>query len=200
MEDDDLDDIISALLNSTRREILKLLTIDDSYALEMSRWLGVSQQAINKQLEMLERAKLISSAGFVPSSEGASRKIYRPSGFSTITIDYSRNFFEIKRMGLEYSEEERKTSVLSNGELLDDLVKVNQNIDDLMMKRTELLNRKDEILESLHKRVSQLANSAIEKNILLNYLDSFSLEASASKLGIPVDFVKSVVSRFISKS
>jgi predicted transcriptional regulator len=196
MENDDLDDIISALLNSTRREILKMLTIDDSYALEMSRWLGVSQQAINKQLEMLEKAKLISSAGFVPSSEGASRKIYRPSGFSTITIDYSRNFFEIKRMGLDYSEREWETSKRDNQDLLDDLARINRNIDDLMAKRTELLNEKDEILESLHERVSQRANSPIERNILLSYLESMSTEETAVKLGIPVDFVRSVVSRF----
>ena len=196
MENDDLDDIISALLNSTRREILKMLTIDDSYALEMSRWLGVSQQAINKQLEMLEKAKLISSAGLVPSSEGASRKIYRPSGFSTITIDYSRNFFEIKRMGLDYSEREWETSKMDNRDLLEDLVRINRNIDDLMAKRTELLNEKDEILESLHERVSQRATSPIERNILLSYLESMSTEETAVKLGIPVDFVRSVVSRF----
>ena len=196
MENDDLDDIISALLNSTRREILKMLTIDESYALEMSRWLGVSQQAINKQLEMLEKAKLISSAGFVPSSEGASRKIYRPSGFSTITIDYSRNFFEIKRMGLDYSEREWETSKRDNQDLLDDLARINRNIDDLMAKRTELLNEKDEILESLHERVSQRATSPIERNILLSYLESMSTEETAVKLGIPVDFVRSVVSRF----
>lgn len=196
MENDDLDYIMSALLNSTRREILKMLTVDDSYALEMSRWLGVSQQAINKQLEMLEKAKLISSAGFVPSSEGASRKIYRPSGFSTITIDYSRNFFEIKRMGLDYSEREWETSKRDNQDLLDDLARINRNIDDLMAKRTELLNEKDEILESLHERVSQRANSPIERNILLSYLESMSTEETAVKLGIPVDFVRSVVSRF----
>ena len=196
MENDDLDYIMSALLNSTRREILKMLTVDDSYALEMSRWLGVSQQAINKQLEMLEKAKLISSAGFVPSSEGASRKIYRPSGFSTITIDYSRNFFEIKRMGLNYSEREDETFDRDNRDLLDDLVRINRDIDDLMAKRTELLNKKDEILESLHERVSQGAASPIERNILLRYLESMSTEETAAKLGIPIDFVRNVVSRF----
>jgi ArsR family transcriptional regulator len=196
MENDDLDDIISALLSSTRREILKMLTVDDSYALEMSRWLGVSQQAINKQLEMLERAKLISSAGFVPSSEGASRKIYRPSGFSTITIDYSRNFFEIKRMELDYSERQGEASERDNRDLLADLERINRNIDDLMAKRTELLNEKDEILESLHERVSQRATSPMERNILLSYLDSLSSEETAEKLGIPVEFVRSVVSRF----
>ena len=196
MESDDLDDIISALLNSTRREILKMLTVDDSYALEMSRWLGVSQQAINKQLEMLEKAKLIISAGFVPSSEGASRKIYRPSGFSTITIDYSRNFFEVKRMGLDYSEREGETAEMDNRDLLDELARINRNIDDLMAKRTELLNEKDEILESLHERVSQRATSPIERNILLSYLESMSTGETAVKLGIPVDFVRSVVSKF----
>lgn len=196
MENDDLDDIISALLSNTRREILKMLTVDDSYALEMSRWLGVSQQAINKQLEMLERAKLISSAGFVPSSEGASRKIYRPSGFSTITIDYSRNFFEIKRMELDYSERQGGASERDNRDLLADLERINRNIDDLMAKRTELLNEKDEILESLHERVSQRATSPMERNILLSYLDSLSSEETAGKLGIPVEFVRSVVSRF----
>lgn len=190
---DNLDEIINALLNSTRREILKMLTVDDSYALEMSRWLGVSQQAINKQLEMLERAKLISSAGLVPSTGGASRKVYTPSGFSTITIDYSRNFFEIKRMELQYSDDGFELDGNNNGELIEDLRKVNKDIDELMIRRTDLLNRKDEILEALHRNVSLNADSAIERNILLKYLEHLDPEIVASKLGIPVDFVNHVV-------
>jgi predicted transcriptional regulator len=195
---DDLDEVINALLSNTRREILKILTVDDSYALEMSKWLGVSQQAINKQLEMLEKAKLISLAGLVPSNAGASRKLYRPSGFSTITIDYSRNFFEIKRMELQYSNDGYNLKNESKRDLFHDLEKINHDIDDLMARRTDLLNRKDEILDALHRSVSESAESPLERSILLAYLERMDQEAVAMKLGIPADLVIHVVGKFLN--
>ena len=81
-----------ALENNTRREMLKTLANDDSYALELSKLIGVSQQAINKQLDLLEKLGLISSAGMKISTIGPPRKVYKSSGFSTIIIDYSKNF------------------------------------------------------------------------------------------------------------
>ncbi|MEM0155047.1 MAG: transcriptional regulator [Thermoplasmataceae archaeon] len=196
---EDLDEIMNALLNNTRREILKILTVDNSYALEMSKWLGVSQQAINKQLEMLEKAKLISLAGLVPSNAGASRKLYRPSGFSTITIDYSRNFFEIKRMELQYSNDDYVLKSEGNRELLQDLEKINGEIDELMSMRTNLLNRKDEILDALHRSVSDNSDSSLERNILLSYLEQMDQEAVAEKLSIPIDLVSHVVGKFMNQ-
>ena len=78
MTDSNLDEFVSAILNNTRREILKCLTLDESYALQISRLVGISQQAVIKQLDLLERANLIESVGTFPSELGASRKIYRP--------------------------------------------------------------------------------------------------------------------------
>jgi Predicted transcriptional regulators len=52
--DEELWSILMALENSTRREMLKTLANYDSYGLELSRMIGVSQQAINKQLDILE--------------------------------------------------------------------------------------------------------------------------------------------------
>jgi len=48
---DDIDLFISAIENSTRREIIRMLTqLERSYALELSKSIGLSQQAILKQL------------------------------------------------------------------------------------------------------------------------------------------------------
>lgn len=56
---DGVDDFIAALENETRRQIIKRLLETESYALEISRIVGVSQQAIMKHFDILERANLV---------------------------------------------------------------------------------------------------------------------------------------------
>ncbi|WP_175266638.1 ArsR family transcriptional regulator [Acidiplasma cupricumulans] len=53
--EDDLWTLLNILENNTRRELLKMLANYDSYALELSKAMGISQQAINKQLDILEK-------------------------------------------------------------------------------------------------------------------------------------------------
>lgn len=197
MIDDSVENFIAALENSTRREILKRLIFDESYALEISRWIGVSQQAINKQLELLERANLISSVGTVPSTSGAPRKIYRPTGFSTLVIDYSRNFFEVKRINVDYGKEHEEIEPSNNKELFIDLSRINKSIDELMDKRTDLLKKKDAVIAGLHQRISELHSDNLTKNLLIDYLETRDVKKVSRKSGIPVEIVAGIINRFI---
>lgn len=197
MIDDSVENFIAALENSTRRGILKRLIFDESYALEISRWIGVSQQAINKQLELLERAKLISSVGTVPSNSGAPRKVYRPTGFSTLVIDYSRSFFEVKRVNIDYDEESNPQRLSDNKELFDELSKVNVSIDKLMKERTELVKKKDAVISILHQRIADLPYENLTKNLLIDYLETLDIRKVSEKSGIPAEIVADIVNRFI---
>ena len=65
---DNIDSLLEVLGNDTRRRILQLLADEPRYFIQLSKDLGVSQQAVLKHLELLEKN------GFVSSFEGE-RKI-----------------------------------------------------------------------------------------------------------------------------
>lgn len=199
MFDDEIEGLFEALENSTRREILRRLIHDDTYAFEMSRLIGVSQQAINKQLEMLLKANLISVVGVIPSSSGASRKIYRPTGFSTMVVDYSRNFFEVKRYPIE-NEQDENVDVASGStlDLLKNLGEVNEKIDEVMAERENLVKRKDALLGRLNQKVLSFSSDPMTRDILLTFLDNLSTRETALKFGLPEAFIAEKVGRFLA--
>jgi len=69
-----IDELLSAIENQTRREILKRLVEGRHYALQLAKDLRVSQQAIVKHLDVLEKSKIIKKAGMEKSEMGAPRK------------------------------------------------------------------------------------------------------------------------------
>ena len=195
--DESVDFLISALENETRREILRSLVSDGSYAFQISRSLGISQQAINKQLSFLENARLIIYSGIVPSESGAPRKIYRPTGFSTVIIDYSRNFLDTRKIPLEFPESTgREDEGRANGDLIHDLKAVNGELENLMEKRTSLIQKKDGILEALNRRMSSQVQDRFSRAILEKYLQYLDEGVVASKLSIPENVVRYVVENY----
>jgi ArsR family transcriptional regulator len=198
MFDEDIEGFFEAIENNTRREILRRLIRDDTYAFEMSRMIGVSQQAINKQLEMLLRANLISVVGVIPSSSGASRKIYRPTGFSTMVVDYSRNFFEVRRYPIE-ADQNMKVEIDSDrgSDLIEHLKNINQKIEEIMLQREKLVKKKDIVLGKLNQKVAELAPDPVTREILTTFLDNLSVKETAQKFGLPEDFINEKIKKLI---
>lgn len=198
MFDDEIEGLFEALENNTRREILRRLILDDTYAFEMSRMIGVSQQAINKQLEMLLKANLISVVGVIPSSSGASRKIYRPTGFSTMIVDYSRNFFEVKRYPIEI-EHDGNVDITSdsNLDLLRNLREINGKIENVMAEREKLVKKKDAVLGKLNQKVVSFSSDPMTRDILLTFLDNLSIQETALKFGLPEEFINEKIMKFM---
>ena len=192
--EDDLWYILTALENNTRRELLKMLANYDSYALELSKMMDVSHQAINKQLELLERWGLVSSNGMVISNIGAPRKIYKSQGFSTIIIDYSKNFMEIKKMDISH---ENDTKLPENvNDLLLNLQNINNDIEDLENKRNELIEYKDKIIEKLKMFTDNL--NSFDKKIVDIFIDTMSVEDVSKMTGISADIIREIISKFIT--
>jgi predicted transcriptional regulator len=198
MTDEDIDTLISAFMNGTRREILRRLILDQSYALEISKWVGVSQQAIYKQLDLLEKANLVSSVGTFPSTEGASRKLYRPTNFSILITDYSRNFIDVRKYDLPFDDGENKAATdRPTAELLKSLSDLNSKLDDLMKKRITLLKEKDDVVGALHSHIGGLTAANIVKSILWEYVDTGDPTAVAKKFDVTASYVMSVVESYL---
>ncbi len=191
--DDELWNILMALENNTRREMLKTLANYDSYALELSKMIGVSQQAINKQLDILEKLGFISTSGNIPSTIGPPRKVYRSMGFSTITIDYSKNFMEIKKSEINYPDSDVTGSTV---DLIGELKSINDGIETIDKKRGELVGKKDLIIEKLREKASEY--DGFYRKVIYEYLEKLDFSEVSEEIGLPEEMIEKIIAKFIS--
>ena len=95
---DDIDILLSMVENPTRRRILESLVREPSYPLRLSKELGVSQQAVMKNLALMEQNGLVVSSR-VDSSMGPMRIVYTPNTEFTLVVEMHRSMFSAKVIG-----------------------------------------------------------------------------------------------------
>ncbi|RLF61405.1 MAG: hypothetical protein DRN37_01105, partial [Thermoplasmata archaeon] len=93
-EDIELDVILSVLENPVRREILKRLSRETNYPLQLSKELNVSQQALMKHLKVLEENEFVESTEEKSDKGGPPRKVYSPKRRYCIRIDIGPNTYQ----------------------------------------------------------------------------------------------------------
>ncbi len=140
-----IDELLNAIENQTRREILKRLVEGRYYALQLAKDLRVSQQAIVKHLDVLEKSEIIKKAGMEKSDMGAPRKLYEVNKSFSIVIDVAPGIFEIRKYDLD-DEEDFKFEDEDFGEMLD---RIEKEIKKIERRRIELLKMKERIIRKL---------------------------------------------------
>ncbi len=140
-----IDELLNAIENQTRREILKRLVEGRYYALQLAKDLRVSQQAIVKHLDVLEKSEIIKKAGMEKSDMGAPRKLYEVNKSFSIVIDVAPGIFEIRKYDLD-DEEDFKFEDEDFGEMLD---RIEKEIKEIERRRIELLKMKERIIRKL---------------------------------------------------
>ncbi len=143
----EIDAILSAIENHTRREILRRLVEGRQYALQLAKELRVSQQAIIKHLETLERYKIIKKAGMERSEMGPPRKLYEMNKRFTLVIDVAPGVFEIRQYDLDEVDDEEIPPKTTNVEEV--LREIENEIREIEQRRAQLLKKKEALLETL---------------------------------------------------
>jgi len=92
MEQSELDRILQVVENPVRRKIIKRLSQEPCYALQLSKELGLGQPLVAKHLAVMEEAGLV-SASAEDSPNGPRRKRYSLAKGITITMDVGPNIF-----------------------------------------------------------------------------------------------------------
>lgn len=87
MEELQLDMILSVLENPIRRKILRKLSRDNNYPLQLSKELHISQQAVMKHLKVLEEHDFVESYEERSSKGGPPRKVFTPRKRYSVRID-----------------------------------------------------------------------------------------------------------------
>jgi predicted transcriptional regulator len=95
-----LDGLLRVLENPTRRRILERLARESHYPLQLSKELGVSQQAVVKHLRALEECGLVTSTEEKSDLGGPNRRAYRATERFSLQIDVGPRLFhaEMRQM------------------------------------------------------------------------------------------------------
>jgi ArsR family transcriptional regulator len=213
----DLDTLLSVIENPTRRRILEALVREPHYSLQLSKELGMSQQAIMKHMKVLEESDLVRSYPEESDQGGPTRKLYVPTTKFTITVDFGPGLFNtaIIRLALDQMsnsllamhsqtdgpEEERSEDLADISEkileLRETVAQVDRELGELQQKRALLIETKERALEVAGRVVEEQLDDYQARRIIYEFIQKpeLELEELASDLGIRDDIVELTLER-----
>lgn len=135
---DDLDILLSLVENPTRRRILERIVREPSYPLQLSKELGVSTQAVVKNLTLMEQCGVVERTE-VRSEMGPNRSLYSPCTEFTLIVDMRTHAFSAKLIGAEDANEPEHTDIARR------LDEIDERIEELDRERSRLLTERSAI-------------------------------------------------------
>ncbi|HEV2138385.1 MAG TPA: ArsR family transcriptional regulator [Nitrososphaerales archaeon] len=109
MDKEELDSALQVMENPVRRRIIKRLSQEPAYALQLSKELGLGQPLVAKHLATMENAGLVKTVS-KDSPNGPRRKLYSLAKGISITMDVGPNLFIARGMAFEAKQGKEKTS------------------------------------------------------------------------------------------
>lgn len=143
----DLDILLSMVENPTRRRILESLTREPHYPLQLSKELGISQQAVMKNLNVLEKNGMVVSYQ-ESSSMGPMRTVYEPNSEFTLVIDMRNGMFSARMIEPDKSEEKPEVTMESIQETRGQISELDRQIEELDRERSKLIREREMIMAS----------------------------------------------------
>jgi predicted transcriptional regulator len=167
----DLDTILSVIENPTRRRILTALVREPNYPLQLSRELGVSQQAVMKNLDILERSGLVEWRK-ESSDKGPEKIVYRPTSEFTLTIDLRSGMFRATLSEPEYFLEDEGPEDMELDAVRENLMEIDRQIDEFNRLREEMIEKRNAMIRSFMSGPIASELGYLERSILYEMLDS----------------------------
>ncbi len=167
-----LDELLSVIENPTRRKILEALVREPHYPLQLSKELGMSQQAIMKHLKVLEGYHLVKSFQEESDLGGPMRKKYCPALNFTIVMDLGPNMFNaelqtrehivraITARGKGVGQEELDLQVR---QLRESMAEIDRQLLELQQRREELLEEKERTMDEVSSLIARLPDYQVRK-------------------------------------
>lgn len=185
----DLDVLLSMVENPTRRKILGSLVKMPRYPLQLSKELGISQQAVMKNLSVLEKNGMVVSYR-ESSSMGPDRIVYEPSSEFTLIIDMRNGMFSARMI----EPEEGKKDTVD----LDNLRNMREKIDGIDTKLSHLEKEYSDLIrerESILSSVISVQNGYVRKNLAYEVLNKpkRSIEEISRDLNASPDVIRDMI-------
>ena len=181
--------LLDLLGNNTRRRILESLTNEPKYFIQLSKEIGVSQQAVLKHLFLLENFGLIESFKAKSNLAAPDRKYFQLNRSVYLSIGITGNSMEIKMENIKGPNKikaknimaiENKEGSIKKDEEITDILKNTKRKLELIAKRMQeledekihLLKEKQHILEITHQVIRESLEEDLARRILYSNLIS----------------------------
>jgi len=167
----DIDTLLSIIENPTRRRILMALVREPHYPLQLSKELGVSQQAIMKNLEIMEKSGLVESRR-ENSDRGPEKIVYRPTSEFTLTIDVRNGMFRATLTTPDDEETSQEMTEMELGEVREYLSEIDKQIEEFNRMREEMVRQRNAMIRSFMSGPIAGELSYVERCIIYEMLNS----------------------------
>jgi predicted transcriptional regulator len=195
--------LLSVIENPTRRKILEALVREPHYPLQLSKELGMSQQAVIKHLKVLEDYGMVKSYREQSDLGGPMRNKYYPAVNFTIVVDLGANMFHTKLITREHVTPASPPGGVDD-EILEERVKelrenmsaIDQKLLELQRQRECLIEEKERTMDEVGRLMAALPSYQVRK-VMYQFISRPDLgpEEIARELSIRDE----VVLRYISK-
>ena len=192
----DLDILLSMVENPTRRKILESLVKEPHYPLQLSKELGISQQAVMKNLNMLEKNGMVVSYQ-VSSSIGPMRTVYEPNSEFTLVIDMRNGMFSARMIEPSEEEEEgfdnvKMESLKKTRQTISD---IDRKIEELNKERSKLIREREKVMASAMSNLNGTDCGYTHRNLMYEILNEpdRSMEQLSEDLNARPDVVKDLI-------
>ncbi len=208
-----IDVLLDVLGNDTRRRILQLLADEPRYFIQLSKDLGVSQQAVLKHLEILERHGFVTSYSEQSSMPAPKRKYFQLNMSCMLAIGITRDAVDFVFQDIPHkSEEEIEEKELKNlarrvGDLenLEDpietfessdalLKEINSRLKELTEVEIFLLRMKQRITRVAHKTIRESFDEELHRQILYSTIGE-EKQPNVDQLSVMLDTREKEVSQ-----
>ncbi len=192
----DLDILLSMVENPTRRKILESLVREPHYPLQLSKELGISQQAVMKNLNMLEKNGMVVSYQ-VSSSMGPMRTVYEPNSEFTLVIDMRNGMFSARMIEPSKEEEEGFENVKMEGlkKTRQTVSEIDKKIEELNKERSKLIREREKVIGTAMNTISDAGCGYSHRNLMYEILNEpdRSMEQLSEDLNARPDVVKDLI-------
>ena len=192
----DLDILLSMVENPTRRKILESLVKEPHYPLQLSKELGISQQAVMKNLNMLEKNGMVVSYQ-VSSSMGPMRTVYEPSSEFTLVIDMRNGMFSARMIEPSKEEEEGFDDVKMESlkKTRQDISEIDRKIEELNKERSKLIREREKVMATAMSTINDAGCGYAHRNLMYEILNEpdRSMEQLSEDLNARPDVVKDLI-------
>ena len=192
----DLDILLSMVENPTRRKILESLVREPHYPLQLSKELGISQQAVMKNLNMLEKNGMVMSYQ-VSSSIGPMRTVYEPSSEFTLVIDMRNGMFSARMIEPSAEDEEgfENVKMESLKKTRQSISEIDEKIEELNRERSKLIREREKIIGSAVSDLNGTGCGYAHRNLMYEILNEpdRSMEQLSEDLNVRPDVVKDLI-------
>lgn len=184
----DLDVLLSMIENPTRRKILESLVKMPRYPLQLSKELGISQQAVMKNLSVLEKNGMVVSYR-ESSSIGPERTVYEPNSEFTLIVDMRSGMFSARMV--EPKGERKDVDVDNLKEMRSKVIDIDNELEQLEKRYSELMREKESIITSVISKQDGYA----QKSLAYEILDApkKTVEELSKDLNARTDVVKEMI-------